>query len=52
MVVLNVDSEHTAVKEATISVLDEVCNVFYSGQGYGVTKKKKRIKENGRGSSI
>lgn len=34
IVIQNIDSDSMLVREATIYVLDEVCNVFYSGQGY------------------
>lgn len=42
VVVQNLDSENAAVKEATVSVLDEVCNVFYSGQGLVIDALNKR----------
>lgn len=42
VLVLNIDSSSLAVKEATISVLDEVCNVFYSGQGLVIDALNKK----------
>lgn len=51
IVATNLVSDHLPLKEATITVLDEVCNVFFVGQGLVVDAMKNLCKRNNRSSS-